>query len=444
MMRNDNGYSIGMIMRRLGIAAGLILISTQIAGANFQNGQNAFSQNKVEEAVREWRTVADYGHGQAQLRLGKLYEKGAEGLDANLVEAYAWFKLAAAQEVAEAEAGLQRIIPNMTAGQIEAGNSQAVAALGVWYRKQVGQDEAAFQQAKAEANLQKQQQQAAESDGAKQRAEKQRALIAERNAKAKKVARLHEENRQMAILAAQQQAEEAKQKALLMQQRVEEEKQLAALKVNQQQQSELDAARARLEELKAKQRGETNPGPSSSKVTAIPTSSRVISSTEAMPSANEATVPAVAAVPRSSVIQQVTLAPEPAPVKPGGNTVHLQEAKLTEKKIVIASTDTVQTDATKEIVSLPIENMTGLDEAVVLEIFENARTVELDTEAAQTEITETLVRIDALKWSLISGAQGDKAAPKMNKILMSRMSPVQIAEANRLAGEWIVDRQKRL
>ncbi|PHQ71823.1 MAG: hypothetical protein COB93_02290 [Sneathiella sp.] len=87
---------------------------------------------------------------------------------------------------------------------------------------------------------------------------------------------------------------------------------------------------------------------------------------------------------------------------------------------------------------------TELAETVVVEIFENAKTVALDTDAAQKEISDSLVRIDALKWSLISGAKGDKSAPKMNKILMSRMSPIQIAEANRLAGEWIIDRQKRL
>lgn len=436
-----------MIIKRLGIAAGLVLISVQLAGANFEKGQDAVAQKDFVAAVQEWRAVANYGHKNAQISLGKLYEKGAEGVDADIIEAYAWFKLAAAQGVAEAKTGLDRILPDMTAEQIDSGNSQAVAALGMWYRNFTGQEEAAFQQAKAEAATLKQQQLAAEQDGGKDRAEKQRALIAQRNAAAKEAERVREENLQSAILAAQQQAEEAKQQAFLLQQQIDSEKRLAATKVEQSKQSELDTARARLEELKAKQSGASVQAQTSIAQNSVPTSSRVISSTAPVALASPAKTaiaPTVAAVPgNSAVIQQAALVPLPAQ-KPGGTDVTMQAAELTEKKIVIASASPVQVEATKGASISGLENMTGLEETVVVEIFENAKTVALDTDAAQKEISDSLVRIDALKWSLISGAKGDKSAPKMNKILMSRMSPIQIAEANRLAGEWIIDRQKRL
>ena len=127
-------------------------------------------------------------------------------------------------------------------------------------------------------------------------------------------------------------------------------------------------------------------------------------------------------------VQKTALATAPDPVKSPAITV-ATEAPLTKAK----------SDALASLKSLD-----GLDKDAVEEIFEQAKIADLDTATAQAEIEESFTRIEALKWSLISGAKGDKAAPKMNKVLMSRMSPVQIAEANRLAGEWLIEQQKEL
>ena len=113
----------------------------------------------------------------------------------------------------------------------------------------------------------------------------------------------------------------------------------------------------------------------------------------------------------------------------------MQDASLTQQKIPLAA---------KEPTVPGLKSMKGLNKEAVVEIFEAAKIADLETDAAKSEIADSLVRIEALKWSLISGAKGDKSAPKMNKVLMSRMTPVQIAEANRLAGEWILERQKSL
>lgn len=183
-------------------------------------------------------------------------------------------------------------------------------------------------------------------------------------------------------------------------------------------------------------------------------------STVAMPAAGNApsvaSASAAASVPAAAAASSQTAAVI-APValstnvteKPGGTNVVLQDAETTSEKINLEE----QAPATPEIVALaeqPINippellNQPGLDEAALTEIFELAQSVPLESAAAQTEISESLVRIDALKWSLISGAKGDAAAPQMNKVLMSKMSPVQIAEANRLAGVWLAKRQSRL
>jgi K+/H+ antiporter YhaU regulatory subunit KhtT len=432
-----------MILKRLGMAAGLVLISANIAAANFQNGQKAFDNNDFATAIDEWRSSANQGNSQAQLKLGELFEKGADGLDADIISAYAWLKLAASQGMQDAENLLERVKSKMTPEEIIDGNAQAVAGLGVWYRQHTDQDEDAFQQAKAEAAINKQQGNTDQIDAAKERAERQKALIAQRKAEAKELQRQREEERQAAIRAAQLEAEEAKRAAFELQKKIDEDKRVAALEVEHQKQQEMNAARARLNQLKSKQLGEAPAQSSTSRSKSTVIAQAAVAPVTATSSlgvkaSGVETGPKVSAVPdKNDEIVQVALAPSIAD-KPGGSSIALQDTKYTEQKISITSTDKASSSV------FPLKDMSGLNEQVVVQIFEDARSVPLESDSAQAEITDSLVRIDALKWSLIAGAKGDKSAPKMNKVLMSTMSPVQIAEANRLASEWLVKRQKRL
>ncbi len=456
-----------MIIRRLGVAAVIIAATAQMAAANYQKGAAAYSKNDIQEAIQQWQSAATDGDAKAMLRLGKLYESGASDLSADLIEAYGWLKLAAAQGSVEAEQALAELTGKMSELEIEEGQVRATDALGVWYRKFTGQDEEAFQIAKTEALRQKREQEQLQIDSqkeaARQRAETQKALIEKRKQDARNAVLKREQAREEAIRMAQLQAEEAKRKAGLKDQQIAEEKRLAALRLEQRQQSsQTDAARQRLQELMAKQNGASLSQPSTvvrSTLTVVATSNGSTSdglsapapttAKQPVPQTKPKTVsvaakPAVAAVPHTgSEIKQAVLAPVPSK-KPGGEKIVLQEKTLTEKKIVLAATDTVKTDATTDMRLAQLDNLTGLDKDTVIEIFEMADSASLDTDAAQQEISDSLVRIDSLKWSLISGAKGDKSAPKMNKILMSKMSPVQIAEANRLARDWLIERQKRL
>jgi hypothetical protein len=455
-----------MHFKRIGLTLGVFLLGAQVAVADYEAGQKAFSQKDYSTAIEQWELAAHKGDGRAQMGLGVIFEEGADGFEIDFVRAYTWFKLADAQNIEGAIKALDRLQNEMTPGQIEEANGEAVAALGVWYRKYLNQDEEAFQKMKAEQAIEKQRQLTQQKEAAKVRADNQADLIAQRNADAKIAKQLEEENRKAAILVAQQQAEEAKLAAYQRQQQAEEQQRLAALKNQQEEQKKLDEARARLEELKAKQQGGVSEktstvvraAPAVATVVAVSATNLPTSSGADMPGSptNGTAAKTVAVLAPVAVAKNPTKAPAvqsvalstPAPEKPGGSKVEMQEANETAKKIKIES-ETAQPEKvlvakTPSVVPLELQNNPALNEEALIEIFEMAQSVPLDSPAAQAEISESLVRIDALKWSLISGVKGDTAAPKMNKVLMSKMTPVQIAEANRLAGAWLEKRQSRL
>jgi TPR repeat protein len=50
--------------------------------------------------------------------------------------------------------------------------------------------------------------------------------------------------------------------------------------------------------------------------------------------------------------------------------------------------------------------------------------------------------VQAHMWSSLAAAQGDENAQKILSSLISKMSPDQIAEAQRLAREWMAKHQR--
>lgn len=415
-----------MKARRFSLALGLVFLSTQFVQASFEKGQEALDRNDASTAIEELRPVAKRGDARAQYALGQILENGADGVDADLVEAYAWFKLAAAQDFEEASTAIDRLRDLMSTDDLRAAQERSFAALGFWYRDFTGQDEAAFQEAKATLAVpQGQSAPVTESSLAEQRAAAQRELIAQRKADAEAKEKALEDSRHAAILAAQQAAEEAKRQAELREQKIEEQRRAIAQKDAQQSQTNLAAAKARLADLMAKQQGGAASTTAGSAVAA----------------ASPAPETKIESVPTPSTTKDAVAAPQPT---------------AAPQKVALATTsDPVTSQGTQEVTNPPLtksktealaafKSLDGLDKDAVEEIFEQAKIADLNNSEAQSEIEKSLVRIEALKWSLISGAKGDNAAPKMNKVLMSKMSSVQIAEANRLAGEWLIEQQKEL
>lgn len=130
--------------------------------------------------------------------------------------------------------------------------------------------------------------------------------------------------------------------------------------------------------------------------------------------------------------------------KPTAPVVSSKSVKTPYKASVEPSNATVvaQKPAAMGKISLPVMT-NGLDVAVVKEIVEKANSMPLDTGTAKQEISKGRTNIQALKWSLISAARGKGSAKQMNALLEKSMTSVQVAEANRLAADWINKRQKR-
>jgi hypothetical protein len=333
----------------------------------------------------------------------------------------------------------------MSTDDLRAAQERSFAALGFWYRDFTGQDEAAFQEAKATLAVpQGQSAPVTESSLAEQRAAAQRELIAQRKADAEAKEKALEDSRHAAILAAQQAAEKAKRQAELREQKIEEQRRAIAQKDAQQSQSSLAAAKARLADLMAKQQGGA--------VSTASSASKPVAEAKIEPKVSEtsqevATISKKPTVKAAALETEIESAPTPSTTK---------DAVAAPQKVALATTsDPVKSQGSQEVTNPPLtksktealaafKSLDGLDKDAVEEIFEQAKIADLNNSEAQSEIEKSLVRIEALKWSLISGAKGDNAAPKMNKVLMSKMSSVQIAEANRLAGEWLIEQQKEL
>ena len=411
------------------MALGLALFGTQFAQASYEAGKEALDRNDAVAAIEEWQPVAKRGDVNAQFALGEIYEKGAEGINIDLIGAYAWYNLAAAQGNEKADTAVEQLKSSMSPEEIQDGEAQSIAALGFWFRSFTGQDEAAFQVAKAAVGERNQQQNDNSAALAEQRAAEQRELIAQRKAEAEAKAKALEESREAAIQAAQAQAEEAKRQAALREQQIEEQRMAIAQKDAMSDQAEKDAARARLAALMAKQNGST----------AITTTT--------MPSVPQAKITKIEPVPTPAIEKSVPAQAEQtsgegmsAKAEPKQPVEPLKEKAATDAK---AKAEPTLTDE-KSAALASLKKKGSLDNDAVEQIFEQAKIANLDTPTAQAEIEQSIVRIEALKWSLISGAKGDTAAPKLNKVLMSKMSPVQIAEANRLASEWLIERQSEL
>jgi len=441
----------GIKMTRFGFVVGLLLLlSTGMARANFQAGMTAYNNRDYTKAVSLWETAGSKGDVNAQFNLGVLYEKGVEGYPKNMSAAYAWYRLAAAQGVAQAQQAIARLKPLLTSGQIEKGEAKAIDILGKWYRQNIGLAESEYQKILEARAAQEKAKREAKKQVVSSRAKRQRALIAKRDADAKNAKRLEEESRKAAIAAARAQAEEAKRQAYLRAKETEEADRLALLDEQNKKNIQRTAAEQRLAELKAKQQGKPAPTvivaePEPVKLAPAKKAPVVVSTLESSPKAApspQTTVPVTQAVPATQTVPVAkTTATSTISKQPAAPAIQKQAVSVVSpKQAVVASRPVEKVVATKT--TLPVI-ANGMDSEIVSQILKQAQSVALDTAVAKSEIVAGRTQIEALKWSLISAARGKGSAKKMNTILMRTMSPVQIAESSRRAVDWIIRRQKR-
>ena len=74
-------------------------------------------------SVKQWRNEAEKGERMGQFGMGLAYEKGF-GVQKDIVEAYKWLKLAAAQDSENVRRRLETITRNMTPKQIQEGDQR--------------------------------------------------------------------------------------------------------------------------------------------------------------------------------------------------------------------------------------------------------------------------------------------------------------------------------
>ena len=99
-MTNNARHTIAAIAFATALAAAPAL-------ADVKAGVDAWEAGRYEQAVKEWRALADRGDADAQFNMGQAYRLG-RGVPADLKIAQSWFEKAAAQghQEAQANAGL--------------------------------------------------------------------------------------------------------------------------------------------------------------------------------------------------------------------------------------------------------------------------------------------------------------------------------------------------
>ena len=95
-------------MIRVALAALLLAVLVAPARADFQDGVKAYNQGDYAAALKQWKPLAEGGHGDAQNNLGIMYDQG-EAVAEDQAKAVRWFRDAASQGLSDAQNNLGRM-----------------------------------------------------------------------------------------------------------------------------------------------------------------------------------------------------------------------------------------------------------------------------------------------------------------------------------------------
>jgi TPR repeat protein len=87
------------------LGAGLLLLGSLEANADFAAGLAAYQKGNYEKAIEEWRPLADAGDSSAQFNIGLMYHDG-QGVPQDFSRAAEWFQRSADQDYAKAQLNL--------------------------------------------------------------------------------------------------------------------------------------------------------------------------------------------------------------------------------------------------------------------------------------------------------------------------------------------------
>jgi len=106
------------MFRKTLLASAMLAALAGPAIANYQHGYIAYTEGRYTTAYLEFKASADAGDAAAQYMLGRLYQEG-RGVDRDVVQALAWYDLAAANGSSEASYARGRLAPQMTSYQLQ-------------------------------------------------------------------------------------------------------------------------------------------------------------------------------------------------------------------------------------------------------------------------------------------------------------------------------------
>ena len=89
-------------MKRIAIAAVLLVMLVGPARAGFDEGVTAYERGDYATALKEFRPLAEQGHAKAQSILGVMYH-GGDGVPQDYADALKWHRMAAEQGYARAQ-----------------------------------------------------------------------------------------------------------------------------------------------------------------------------------------------------------------------------------------------------------------------------------------------------------------------------------------------------
>jgi TPR repeat protein len=87
------------------LACTLLLLSSALVQAGFDEGLVAANKGDYQTAFKEWEPLAEQGYASAQFNLGIMYDNG-QGIAQNYTQALYWYNKAAAQGFASAQYNL--------------------------------------------------------------------------------------------------------------------------------------------------------------------------------------------------------------------------------------------------------------------------------------------------------------------------------------------------
>jgi hypothetical protein len=91
-----------------------------------QAGWVAYQAGQMRDALKLWRSLADKGVPDAQFRVGGMFEQGL-GVNRDMIEAYRWYRLAAARNYASAQSGAARVAAQLSPAEKAIAESMAAS-----------------------------------------------------------------------------------------------------------------------------------------------------------------------------------------------------------------------------------------------------------------------------------------------------------------------------